>query len=101
MCVCVYMCTCCLSHTLHNPVRRKDWASAFQIAFDLNKPRTMLSVVNQLLVSSAVDEGLAGGLAGGTKAQETLRGIVARLQEEQLGKLVTFVCDWNTTSGEF
>ena len=81
---------------LSNAVHRKDWAAAFQIAFNLNKPRAMLNVVNQLLVSAAVDEDFPGGL----RAQETLRVIVSRLNDEQLIKLVTFVCDWNTTSGK-
>lgn len=75
---------------------RKDWASAFQIAFKLNKPRALLNVVNQLFLSTEDDEGLSGI----SKAQETLRAILSKLQDEHLVKLFSFVCDWNTTSGE-
>jgi hypothetical protein len=53
-------------------------------------------VVNQLFLSTADDEGLPGG----SDAQKTLRAIVSKLQDEQLVKLFTFLCDWNTTSGE-
>jgi hypothetical protein len=81
---------------LSNAVHRKDWASAFQIAFKLNKPRALLNVVNQLFLSVAETEVLSGD----SEAQETLRVIVSKLQEDQLVKLFAFVCDWNTTSGE-
>ena len=81
---------------LSNAVYRKDWASAFQIAFKLNKPRALLNVVNQLFMSAEDDEGLSGI----SKAQETLRAILSKLQDEQLVKLFSFICDWNTTSGE-
>jgi hypothetical protein len=79
---------------LSNAVYRKDWATAFQIAFKLNKPRALLSVVNQLFLSSTDDEDLSGD----PEAQTTLRTIVSKLQGEQLAKLFAFVCDWNTTS---
>jgi hypothetical protein len=82
---------------LSNAVHRKDWASAFQIAFKLNKPRALLNVVNQLFLSAPDEEGLSGS----SEAQQTLRGIVSALQDEQLVKLFSFICDWNTTSGEF
>lgn len=81
---------------LSNAVHRKDWASAFQIAFKLNKPRALLNVVNQLFLSAPEEEGFSGG----SEAQQTLRAIVSKLQDEQLVKLLSFICDWNTTSGE-
>ncbi len=81
---------------LSNAIHRKDWASAFQVAFQLNKPKALLNVVNQLFFSVTDDEGIPGG----SEAQKTLRAIVSKLQDEQLVKLLTFLCDWNTTSGE-
>jgi hypothetical protein len=80
---------------LSNAVHRKDWATAFQIAFKLNKPRALLSVVNQLFLSST-DEN--EDFSGDPEAQKILRTIVSKLQSEQLAKLFAFVCDWNTTS---
>lgn len=81
---------------LSNAVHRKDWASAFQIAFKLNKPRALLNVVNQLFLSVPEDKSLIVA----SDAQHTLRAIVSKLQDEQLVKLLSFICDWNTTSGE-
>jgi hypothetical protein len=40
------------------------------------------------------------GLLGASESQQTLIAIVSKLQEEQLIKLFSFICDWNTTSGE-
>eukprot|EP00730_Choanoeca_flexa_P004447 TRINITY_DN11700_c0_g2_i1.p1 TRINITY_DN11700_c0_g2~~TRINITY_DN11700_c0_g2_i1.p1 ORF type:complete len:771 (+),score=175.89 TRINITY_DN11700_c0_g2_i1:84-2315(+) len=68
---------------LDNLMREEQYAAAFKLALKLKRPRTMLSLVRNLL---------------DLQQQDTLSAILADSSRDELGTLMGFVTEWNTNN---
>ena len=75
-----------LEQELSNALRAKDVRKAALLALRLNQPLRLLGVVKDVL------------LAGGEEAPKILSDVAGALNFEQVGQMLGYMRDWNTTA---
>jgi U3 small nucleolar RNA-associated protein 13 len=93
---------------LANFIKLKEYKNAIQLAFELDHPRRMLSVLKTMLEDSQATQNLPGTLEKNRSVEPAviprnsvssqLCDIIARFSEAELTKCLGYIREWNTNA---